>query len=71
MSWILAVKEWNARTGSDKYCVPKKGSAEYDAVKRIMETMKTGKGKVAEKVKTMEEKKPVVKRKLIKKKDTA
>ena len=70
MSWIKAVAEWNARNNNKTYCVPKKGSAEYDAVKRIMETMKTGKGKVAEKIKSVEEKKPVVKRKLIKKKST-
>ena len=56
MTWVAAVKEWNARTNKGKYCVPKKGTAEYDAVKRIMETMKTGKGKVAEKVKAKEKK---------------
>jgi hypothetical protein len=49
--WLEAVKEWNARHNKGKYCIPKKGTAEYDAVIRIMETMKTGKGKVAEKIK--------------------
>jgi len=34
MRWIDALKEWNK--GSPKWCIPKKGSAEYDAVKEIM-----------------------------------
>lgn len=57
MTWVNALKEWNARNKHATYCIPKKGTPEYDAVKRIMETMKTGKGKVAEKVKSTEEKK--------------
>ena len=40
-SWILALKEWN--TGK-KYSVPKKGTAGYDEVKKIQNSMKSGKG---------------------------
>jgi hypothetical protein len=50
-SWLEAVKEWNARYNKGRYCIPKKGTAEYDAVRRIQEVIKTGKGKVAEKIK--------------------
>lgn len=34
MRWLDALKEWNK--GSPKWCIPKKGSAEHDAVKAIM-----------------------------------
>jgi len=34
MRWVDALKEWNK--GSGKWCIPRKGSAEYDAVKAIM-----------------------------------
>jgi hypothetical protein len=34
MRWIEALKKWNM--GSAKWCIPKKGSAEYDEVKEIM-----------------------------------
>ena len=34
MTWLKALKEWNAKKGG-KYTIPKKGSPEYDAVKKI------------------------------------
>ena len=36
-SWISAIKEFNK---DNKYIVPKKGTAEYDAVKMIQEKNK-------------------------------
>lgn len=39
--WITALKEWNAKHNkSGKYLVPKKGTKEYMAVKKIMAKMK-------------------------------
>ena len=38
--WIQALKKYNE--GKKKYIVPKKGTAEYTAVKKIMEKMKKG-----------------------------
>lgn len=34
-SWIQALKEWNTSKGNG-WCVPKKGTADYDAVRAIM-----------------------------------
>ena len=34
MKWIEALKVWN--DGRDKYTIPKKGTPEYDEVKKIM-----------------------------------
>ena len=34
MRWIDALREWN--TGSGKWCIPKKGTEEYDAVRALM-----------------------------------
>lgn len=34
-SWIDALKKWNAAKGG-KWVVPRKGTAEYEAVKEIM-----------------------------------
>lgn len=34
MRWIDALKEWN--TGSGKWCIPKKGTEAYDAVRALM-----------------------------------
>lgn len=34
MRWIDALKEWNA--GSAKWCIPKKGTEDYDAVRALM-----------------------------------
>jgi hypothetical protein len=43
MSFILAVKEYNAKKGG-KYTIPKKGTAAYAEVKKIADRMKrTGK----------------------------
>lgn len=33
--WITALKKWNENKGGP-WCVPKKGSADYDAVKALM-----------------------------------
>lgn len=35
MKWIEALKEWNSKHGG-KYVIPRKGSAEYDAVRALM-----------------------------------
>lgn len=35
MSWIQALKKWNASKGG-KYEIPKKGSKEYNEVKALM-----------------------------------
>jgi hypothetical protein len=55
-TWVAALKEWNARTGTKMYCIPKKGTAEFDAVKRIMDATKMGKDRVKDKVASVEEK---------------
>jgi len=39
MSWIIACKEYQKQTGSDKYRIPKKGTPEYDAVKKIFDSL--------------------------------
>lgn len=36
MKWIQALKEWNSKTNKGKWCIPRKGSSEYDDVKKIM-----------------------------------
>ena len=39
--WILALKEWNSKHNkTGKYLVPKKGTKEYMAVKKIMAGLK-------------------------------
>jgi hypothetical protein len=35
--WITALKKWNE--GRDKYCIPKRGTPEYDEVRKIMGEM--------------------------------
>jgi hypothetical protein len=35
MKWIEALKEYNAKHGG-KYVIPRKGTAEYDAVRALM-----------------------------------
>jgi hypothetical protein len=35
MNWLEALKAWNSKKGG-KYTIPKKGSAEYDEVKKLM-----------------------------------
>ena len=42
-SWIMALKHWNSMKGG-KYVVPKKGSKEYDEVKKVQNSMINGKG---------------------------
>ncbi len=34
MRWVDALKQWNA--GQGKWCIPKKGTEDYDAVRAIM-----------------------------------
>ncbi len=36
MKWIQALKDWNSKTNKGKWCIPRKGSSEYDDVKKIM-----------------------------------
>lgn len=59
MSWIIACKEYQKQTGSDKYRIPKKGTAEYDAVKKIFDGLPKAEKK--EKVVKPKVKKEVVK----------
>lgn len=54
-NWIVALKQWNDDQDG-KYCIPKKGSKEYDEVIKIMD--KLPKKKVVKKV---------VKKKVVKK----
>lgn len=37
-SWIEALKKWNQ--GRERYCVPRKGTPEYQEVRKIMDEMK-------------------------------
>jgi hypothetical protein len=41
MSWIDALKQWN-RKRSGRWCIPKKGTREYDEVRALMGGMKGG-----------------------------
>jgi len=34
-SWLSALKEWNKKKGG-KYTIPKKGSSDYNEVKKLM-----------------------------------
>ena len=36
MNWIEALKAWNKQQKGDKYKIPKKGSKEYNQVKKLM-----------------------------------
>jgi hypothetical protein len=42
-TWITALKEWNQ--GKSTWCIPQKGSSEYNEVKAIMDRNKTPKPK--------------------------
>ena len=35
--WIEALKKWNEK--NDKWCVPRKGTPEYQEVRKIMDEM--------------------------------
>jgi len=35
--WITALKKWNE--GNEKWCVPRKGTPEYNEVRKIMDEM--------------------------------
>lgn len=51
-TWIEALKKWNA-SRSGAWCVPKKGTKDYDAVKRLMKVK--GEGKMKGGVKSLKE----------------
>lgn len=40
--WITALKKWNEK--NEKWCVPRKGTPEYNEVRKIMDEM-SGEGK--------------------------
>jgi hypothetical protein len=44
MTWIAALKKWNS--GKKTWCIPKKGSSEYDEVIKLMGAPKTKKAKL-------------------------
>ena len=55
MSWIIACKQYQKQRGDGaKYVVPKKGSSEYDEVKKIFDSLE----KAPKKEKVKPEKKP-------------
>lgn len=68
MSWIIACKQYQKQRGDGaKYIVPKKGSSEYEEVKKIFDTLE----KAPKKEKVKPEKKPVpVPKKEIKQEDS-
>jgi hypothetical protein len=35
-SWISALKKWNSQQGSGHWCVPKKGTKDYEEVRKFM-----------------------------------
>lgn len=44
MKWIEALKKWNTTKNKGKWKIPKKGTKEYDQVKKMMtKTTKTKK----------------------------
>lgn len=49
MRWVEALRIWNAKSGGT-WCIPRKGSPEYDAVKKIMGPTKKEMTKAAVKV---------------------
>ena len=68
MSWIIACKQYQKQRGDGaKYIVPKKGSSEYEEVKKIFDSLE----KAPKKEKVKPEKKPVpVPKKEIKQEDS-
>ncbi len=36
MKWLEALKEWNAKMNKGVWKIPKKGTKEYDQVKKLM-----------------------------------
>jgi hypothetical protein len=56
MSWISAVKEWNA--GRDKWSLPKKDTPEYAEVKKIQDKLKASGAKAAPAKNEIVEEKP-------------
>ena len=46
-SWLVALKEYNKN--KNKWCIPKKGSKEYDEVRKIMDKKETKEKKSKEK----------------------
>jgi hypothetical protein len=49
-TWIKALKQWNDKKGG-AWCVPRKGSEEYNEVKKIMEDLKKPKPAPKKKIK--------------------
>jgi hypothetical protein len=37
MKWLEALKEWNAKKNKGVWKIPKKGTKEYDQVKKLMD----------------------------------
>ena len=58
MRWVEALKIWNAEHNPGKWCVAKKGSPEYDAVKAIMNRDKPKKEEPKKEAKKFVIKKP-------------
>ena len=51
MTWKLALKRWNelrANKGKGSFCLPRKGTKEYNQVKKIQDTMQKKKEKIEE-----------------------
>lgn len=56
MKWIDALRKWNNDHNKGKWCIPKKGSQEYDIVRKIMNQPKVIKGNVLNYVRAMRDK---------------
>jgi len=41
MKWVEALKQWNARSNSGTWCIPRKGSPEYLEVRELMGPQET------------------------------
>ena len=69
MSWVSAIKEWNA--GRDKWSLPKKDTPEYTEVKKIQDRLKASKAdsKPEPKNEIVEEKSKPVRKSLAAKKE--
>jgi len=51
MTWKEALKKWNelrSNKGTGAYCMPRKGTKEYNQVKKIQDTMQKKKEKIEE-----------------------
>jgi hypothetical protein len=69
MSWVAAVKEWNA--GRESWSLPKKGTSEYEQVRKIQDRIKeSAPAPAPKKAKESEEKAPRRSRKVVESEDT-